>query len=481
MGLGNINDYINENWHGGQIKGDFFNHPEMDIEQTPAVQRKVKKSIWDWKHTITRELMSGKHKHEILAKYKTIIDKFNIYNIVKGFLDNNDGVLGYFIVDVSSFDDRFTYDDVPDELKSCNLYAINSTELRQIINRSLISENDGSIDGFLNSNDSVDEQVYYLDEYTGLPCIDGWNGNESDDEDERLDKIADMFVGKQWMTLSEKKKFDKMQGKLPYLISIVRRAIAPKSNSNGKFDDDVNDFDVKEEQLQADSIRAFKDAQVNNIKENKIDKIDGVSIPDKVEIKKEVKKSDFRKDVDLNKPVKNVQVNNIKENKVDKIDGVSIPDKVNIKKQFKKSDFRKDVNVDKARKNQEVKEVKQMKLGQFHIDDMNYEEVEDMNKLKPSDYRQDIEVDSVNYEDFDDNLTELKKKDYKQDIQFDDYSEFVIDDVKDMKDDDFDYCKVYDSNVDIDQMFEEQSDKNDIEIDKPVEEYKVSNKYDWSW
>ena len=28
MGLGNIGKFIDENWHGGQIDGDFYNHPE---------------------------------------------------------------------------------------------------------------------------------------------------------------------------------------------------------------------------------------------------------------------------------------------------------------------------------------------------------------------------------------------------------------------------------------------------------------------
>jgi hypothetical protein len=27
--LGDISSFINENWHGGQIEGDFFDHPEM--------------------------------------------------------------------------------------------------------------------------------------------------------------------------------------------------------------------------------------------------------------------------------------------------------------------------------------------------------------------------------------------------------------------------------------------------------------------
>jgi hypothetical protein len=57
--------------------------------------------------------MRGKHKYEILSKYKTIIDRFDIKDVVSKFLDKNDGVLGYFIIDVSNFDENFTYDDIP--------------------------------------------------------------------------------------------------------------------------------------------------------------------------------------------------------------------------------------------------------------------------------------------------------------------------------------------------------------------------------
>ena len=195
MSLGNIGNYIDENWHGGQIDGDFFDHPEIDIEENIAEEKKENKLVWNWKHAVIRELMRGKTKSEILSKYKDVIKRFGINDLVCKFLNKNYGVIGYFIVDVSNFDDKFKYEDMPQELRECNLYAINSIELREVINRSLVSEDDGSMDGFLNSNDSINEEIYYLDECTGLPAIDGWDG-ESDDEDERLNSIANLFLGK---------------------------------------------------------------------------------------------------------------------------------------------------------------------------------------------------------------------------------------------------------------------------------------------
>ena len=173
MSLGDIGNFMDENWHGGQIDGDFFEHPEMDIEETAIEEKKESnKLVWNWKHAITRELMRGKHRTEILSKYKNVIDRFDIKELICNFLDKNQGVLGYFIVDVSNFDDKFKYEDMPQEL-------------REVINRSLVSEEDGSLDGFLNSDDSINEEIYYIDECTGLPAIDSWNG-ESDDDDDRL-------------------------------------------------------------------------------------------------------------------------------------------------------------------------------------------------------------------------------------------------------------------------------------------------------
>jgi hypothetical protein len=244
--------------------------------------------------------MRGKHKNEILLKYKTVIDRFDIKDEVCKFLDKNDCVLGYFIVDVSNFDDKFSYNDIPQNLRDCNLYAINAVELREVINRSLVSENDGSLDGFLNADDNVNEEVYYLDECTGLPCIDCWDG-EYDDEDERLNSIANLFLGKKWMSLSEKENFANIEGKLPYLISIVKRAFTPKSSSNDFFEDDINEYNIENYDMEADSQLAVKDVEIKNIHEQKINDIGNTSMPTKLNIENEFKKSDYCDDVDYDK------------------------------------------------------------------------------------------------------------------------------------------------------------------------------------
>ena len=89
--------------------------------------------------------------------------------------------------------------------------------------------------------------------------------------------------------------------------------------------------------------------------------------------------------------------------------------------------------------------------------------------------------DSIDYGLFDDNMTELTDKDFRDDVKFDNVEEFTIDDIKDMKDDEFDYADLSKGDVDIDEMFDLDADKEVAEVDEAPEEVEISNKYDWSW
>ncbi|MBR4316792.1 MAG: hypothetical protein IKP65_07530 [Alphaproteobacteria bacterium] len=242
--LGNLSNFIDENWHGGQIEGDFFSHPEMNIEENLRVAKEKKASIWNWKHAIVRELMRGHHKKDIIFKYQDIINKFNLQDKINAFLNKYDGILGYFIVDVSNFDSKFTYDNIPSFMKECNLYAINATELREIISRSLVSENDGSFDGFMNANDNIQEEIHYVDEYTGLPCIDNIE-IDIDNEDERLNKIADLFLNKKIITIGERSNFNKIENKFNFLVGALKKSFTLKSTSlNNKVENDVSNYNL---------------------------------------------------------------------------------------------------------------------------------------------------------------------------------------------------------------------------------------------
>ncbi|MBR4316793.1 MAG: hypothetical protein IKP65_07535 [Alphaproteobacteria bacterium] len=56
--------------------------------------------------------------------------------------------------------------------------------------------------------------------------------------------------------------------------------------------------------MQADSQKSHKNVDIKNLKENKIDDIGNIKMPEKVEIKQEKKKSDLKQDVKFNKKVK---------------------------------------------------------------------------------------------------------------------------------------------------------------------------------
>ena len=413
MGLGNIGKFIDENWHGGQIDGDFYSHPEMTIEETMRVDKKPSTLVWNWRHALTRELMRGRHKSEILAKYRDVIDRFGIRGKAEEFLNKNDGFLGWFVVDVANFDDKFGYEDMPEELRKCNLYAYNAIELREIISRSLTSENDGTMDGFLGADDSVHEEVRYVDDYTGLPCIDDIDGI-FDNDDARLAGIADYFLGRKWMTLGERNAFVNSDNKLAYLVSILRRSFAPKSKSNGKFDDIVGDYGVKQQELEAEASDAVKDVEIGNVHENVLGDIGkDVLMPEKYDIVKEFKPSDFKSDVEFVDIVKDKN-----------LDGLAI--------------------------------TRDSEFGDIDVED------------KPE------SLDAIN-------MVELTEKDYKDDVKFDNVEEFVIDDIKDMKDDEFDYADLSNGDVDVDEMFDLDADNNEADVDEVPEEVEISNKYDWSW
>jgi len=68
----------------------------------------------------------------------------------------------------------------------------------------------------------------------------------------------------------------------------------------------------------------------------------------------------------------------------------------------------------------------------------------------------DFETDIPDYGYFDDNMTELSDKDYRDDVEFDDMEDFIIEDIRDMEDDEFDYADLSDGSVDLDEMMEDE-------------------------
>lgn len=412
---GDIGGYLDENWHGGDIAGDLFSHPEMDITDEPAPAKKEKPVAWNWRHAITRELMRGKRRDQIVAKYADAMAKFGVQDEVIEFLDDNDGIMGWLVVDVSNFDAKFGYEDIPEFMRKCNLYAVNSTELREIITRSLVSENDGSLDGFLGSDDSVSEKSTYVDEITGLPCMDGLTEEEMN-QDERLDKIAKMFYGKRWLGDQDMATFNVSDNKIGILTSAIMRHGADVSESTGEFTDDAGDYGIKEIKVSVDPISQKKDIDVSNVHDAAVDDIGNTAMPVPVKVQQKYSPSDI---------------------------------------------IKKDIEYSKK------------SPGMFEMDNPKQK----LNEIDEIDIS-----DETGYNDFTDGLNELTSKSYKTDIDLGGISgELVIDDISDMKDDEFDFGDVSDGNVDLDEMMEEEADTNDLDINKVNKDIEISDKYDWSW
>ena len=412
---GDIGGYLDENWHGGEITGDLFSHPEMEITDEPAPAKKEKPIGWNWRHAMTRELMRGKRRDQIVAKYADAMAKFGVQDEVLEFLDDNDGIMGWLVVDVSNFDAKFKYEDMPEFMRKCNLYAVNSTELREIITRSLVSENDGSLDGFLGADDSVSEKSTYVDEITGLPCMDGLTEEEMN-QDERLDKIAAMFYYKRWLGDKDMAAFNVSDNKIGILTSAILRHGKEVSDSTGEFKNDAKDYSLKETEVKAEPIAQTNDVDVTNVHDAAVDDIGNTAMPKPVKVQQKYTPSEIiKKDIEYSRQApESFKMDNPKQ----KLNGID-----------------------------------------------------------------EIEVgNETDYNGFDNGLNELTRKSYDTDIDLGGVSgEFVIDDISEMKDDEFDYGDVSDGTVDLDEMMEDEADKNELDINKINKDIEISDKYDWSW
>ena len=172
-GLGNINDFIEENNHGGLIEEDasFYNTTEMPIEENIVVEKVEKPKVWDWKKSVGRALMSGYHTDYILNKYGLLINQSPNKEKILKYLRVNDGLLGYLFVDTSLFDDKFDYSNIPNGMKKYNLYAIHSNNFEKTVTKAIAKSSDGTMDGFLNGDDVIIETCSCQDRYTNLPAI----------------------------------------------------------------------------------------------------------------------------------------------------------------------------------------------------------------------------------------------------------------------------------------------------------------------
>ena len=261
--LGNIHDFIEENNYGGLISvdNDFFQTTEMPIEEDVKVEKKPQIRTWNWKKAIGRALMSGYHTDYILDKYAFLISNSPNKEKILKYIQTNDGLLGYIFIDSSLFDDTFNYNNVPDGMKKYNLYAIHSPNAKEIIETTVKNENNGTMDGFLNTEDTIVKNTSYEDEATKLPVIISM----SDVDDDKIRRIGKKLLDDGRIGIKDYDVF-RNTDKLVFLKKMFRNN-KPYIQTNIKTEDDVSDFDLVPQEMDV-NIKLQKDVDIDDLTEN---------------------------------------------------------------------------------------------------------------------------------------------------------------------------------------------------------------------
>ena len=312
-GLGNINDFIEENNHGGLIEenADFYSTTEMPIEENVIVKKVKQPKVWDWKKSIGRALMSGYHTDYILNKYGLLINQSPNKEKILKYLRVNDGLLGYLFVDTSLFDEKFDYSNIPNGMKKYNLYAIHSKNFEKTVSKTVVKNSNGTMDGFLNGNDIIVKTYSCQDKYTNLPAISSID--EVDENEVR--RIGKKLLDDGRIGVRDFELF-KNTDKLSFLKKMFR-TVTQYIPTNKKTEDDVTDFGLENQELTGDKVVLVKDISVDNNKEQFLDDVGDVSVKT-VQIKDEEIPSD-EEDVVFVK-VASPEMDNLKETAYDDFD-----------------------------------------------------------------------------------------------------------------------------------------------------------------
>lgn len=300
MGLGDIGQYIDENHIGTKpMEDDSFEHFEMPIEENKVRVVPTKKVVFNWKKALSKELMQGKHTDELLRKYGDFFKKYGVYEKALNYLNANDGVIGYFVVDSNAFDDKFTYNDIPEFMRKCNCYSINPKSMQEVFDNNLVSDNDGTLDGFLNTSEKPVSVVRYVDCASGLPVVKNVQVCYNDEDNPRLAEIAKLFLMRKLMGLADYSRFASKSGKLAFLVNCVKASLAPKSNATGNYENLAADYGVVEQKAIAESTKAQKAQEVGEVGELHVDDIGNTSMPKPMHISRRVNSSEFVEDVNV--------------------------------------------------------------------------------------------------------------------------------------------------------------------------------------
>lgn len=434
MSLGDIGEFLDENNYSGEPIEIGFEDSGMDIEETKFVRPKSKSKKWNWKRCFLRELMRGAPPSQILRKYGDLINKHNFLNTATKFINDNYGVIGFLVIDVSLFDDTFNYSDIPAKMRQFNAFAINSRKARKIVSTDYLNTNDGTMDGFIASDDKQLQTVTYADNDTGLNIISSME--EISDDDLVLDEVADAMLRKNIISLAERGKLKSASNKFAVLCRAMRRSLMPKVGKTGKIENVASDYHLANYNLSETPIKAVKNINVR-ADAVKLDKIDVGKNAKPMSIKGMVKKSEQLDDFTIaRKQKKNVAV---------KLDGEAKLD---------------EIEVAKRRKSQEL-----------------------TNLVFKSELSNDIEYDKKHGEQKFSNV--LYKSDVKNDIDYDNEFSSLADVELDreMEIETLDGIDAaFFADVDDADFFGQDATDDEIEYDGvKQDDLKISNKYDFGW
>lgn len=475
-----IGKFLDENNHGGIIEeSDFFTHPEMEIVENTVVEKKEPEKVtWKWRKEIAKDLMSGKHAQEIYKKWGKLITDSKYFDKIVKYIDVMDGLLGTVVVDVSVFDDKFVYENIPLKYRKYNMYAINSTDIVKQEDVSYNGGNDGTMDGFLNGNDIKDVSCRFFDRTTGLEAIDSISDINNDLM--ALNELAVCMTGNGVMTPKQYEGFKKSEHKLNFIKKVFRGDF--RKTLNAPIENDVESFGLQQQVLEEKPGMAVKsigvtvtEPRLNKIKVTNQKSVDLIISEDKREQLKDFKVSsgkptvkidekDFLKEKKLNKV-------NVAGNKKS-VDVIVEPDKREQLKDFKVSSKKSSVKIDENEfaKEKKLNEIKVS--GKNTIDIKVKEDKRDQIKDFKVSSRNSVKIDEDEFFAQDGEDIEYDKQQDKQDISNNFEFGFY---------DDLDVGAENKQDIDEDEFFSQDDMDGEIEFDAKPKKQEISNNYEFGW
>lgn len=266
-----IENFLNQNYIKQEVTYDNIYASQMsDLPQVEVQkQAKVKKSF-NWKQKVNRLLHLGYHKKQIVSKCKSNIRIACEEQKVQNYLDKVDGLVGSIIIDCKSLNKQFPYSKCSKKLKSYHKFAINCNCDNYQITKTRSSEENGTIDGLLSgTTDKVIINKKKVCKQSGLPVITSLKQIKKS----QIDQIVDELKSNKEITEKQANIIKASKNPLSSLKKLFANKVGQyiiKSESDDKYVDQANNFELKDNSLYADVIVELKDINLNDVRQKNI-------------------------------------------------------------------------------------------------------------------------------------------------------------------------------------------------------------------